>query len=73
MKTNIFAAATSLIRNHKAQLRLCLMLALTLLLLAPGFAFADKKKKTGAAPPPSVMRSTAPVSAESCSHRYGSC
>ena len=55
MKTNIFAAATSLIRNHKAQLRLCLMLALTLLLLAPGFAFADKKKKTGAAPPPKVI------------------
>ena len=50
MKTNISAAATSLTRNHKAQRGLCLMLALTLLLLAPGFAFADKKKKTGVAP-----------------------
>src|SRR6202140_3165569 len=50
MKTNIFAAATSLIRNHKAQLGLCLMLALTLLILAPGAASADKKKKADAAP-----------------------
>jgi DNA-binding beta-propeller fold protein YncE len=49
MKTNNSAAATSLIRNHKAQLWLCLMLALTLLILAPGAAFADKKKKADAA------------------------
>jgi DNA-binding beta-propeller fold protein YncE len=45
MKTNISAAASNLICNHKAQLGLCLMLALTILILAPGAAFADKKKK----------------------------
>jgi DNA-binding beta-propeller fold protein YncE len=50
MKTNISTDATSLIRSHKAQFGLCLMLALTLLILAPGAAFADKKKKANAAP-----------------------
>src|SRR6202521_3705182 len=50
MKTNISAHATSLIRSHKAQPGLCMMLALTLLILAPGAAFADKKKKADAAP-----------------------
>jgi sugar lactone lactonase YvrE len=35
---------TSLIRHHKARFAFCLMLGLTLLLLAPGSAFADKKK-----------------------------
>src|ERR1035437_1713869 len=41
---NMSEVTTSLIRHHKARFAFCLMLGLTLLLLAPGSAFADKKK-----------------------------
>lgn len=55
MKTNMSAAATSLIHNHKGRLGLCLTLAITLLMLAPGFAFADKKKKADTQAKPKVI------------------
>src|ERR1035438_3433190 len=50
---NMSEVKASLIRSRKARVVMCLMLGLTL--LAPGSAFADKKKKDAAPPTPKVI------------------